>query len=424
MAEIISAEPRKNGHPCAADSKNRAMTTEFHFKHLDFLLRIMEMRKVKTGSTIFTLPDTVFATIVQKFNNLDDIINFELSHPTIAETLDRCFWGTLRAIYVGFPIHKSQAQYSMDPSQVIESRMVTTTGHSIALPSTSKAMSSDKCGLNNECDVLGWARNMKELHIGPWIEGEKKSSSIQKLISSAIHSNLVLNKLSMVYVNADAMLDPFVTSPVEPFPSRNAHNKITRLIRQQSESLNEIRVQFGTDQIVTLQRWPNRRELRIEYSGNCSANLRQVLYPILSGFTYASRQPPKTIRLKLNVQRDTIPSVIDFCLSTALSPANRASVTAVRVHLPQMDKVVTSAATNANSELFPLIGMTRLQTVHWHFEDSMMDHDQFRSVCAQFKPLKSAALVISTRAFRQMIAAPNWGVVPTALKLEPIKECD
>ncbi|KAI1718662.1 hypothetical protein Ddc_09308 [Ditylenchus destructor] len=360
MAEINSAEPRKNGHPRETDSKNRARTThdsEFHFNHLDFQSGIMEMRKVKTGSTLFTLPDTVFATIVQKFDNLDDIINFELSHPTVAETLDRCFWGTPRAIYVGYPIRKSQTQYSMDPSQVIE-------------------------------------------------------------------SHLVLNKLSLVYVNAEAMLDPFVSSPVEPFPSRNAHNKVTRLIRQQSESLNEIRVQFGVDQIVTLQRWPNRRELRIEYSGNCSANLRQVLYPILSGFTYASRQPPKTIQLKLNVQKDTIPSVIDFCLSTALSTANRSSVTAVRVHLPKMDKVVTSAATNANSELFPLIGMTRLQTVHWHFEDSMMGHDQFRSVCAQFKPLKSAALVISTRAFRQMIAAPNCGVVPSALKLEPIKECD
>uniref|UniRef100_A0A914DET0 F-box domain-containing protein n=2 Tax=Acrobeloides nanus TaxID=290746 RepID=A0A914DET0_9BILA len=343
------------------------------------------------------LPEEIFFNICKHLDLVQDIVNFEASHPSIEKKIYYTFWGQPKTLILS-------DNYTEFGGLFNTPRIATADGQHFMLPTDDDSFISD---------IILKMRNLQEIYLGPL----KRTDIMRRILFVLLESNLRLQKIVILYNRPESLLDSSSKSR-ELWPSKSSHRKLVELIKQQKETLNFLGLILGLNEYVSILWSPKRDRMSLEYHYTGSMDTRyRVVYPFLFNFTNTT-SIPITLDISIKAQTNVAHFVLAHCIHSCVPHNHRYSLRNVHVRM-----FSANLSTDASS-IFTLgaaIGdFKRLATVSFYFDEPGMDKDGLDEIC-NTSCSQSYDLKLSTPTYHRLVHKSV--LIPCPLAHQPLLYC-
>ncbi|CAD5206241.1 unnamed protein product [Bursaphelenchus okinawaensis] len=300
------------------------------------------------------LPFSIYGQICEHLEDLEDVMALEATCKRIRSQVRACFWGQPKKLRL-------------------------TDGNFVQVFLENGQMYKAKPRLDVLKTVCSKARNLTEFDLASYTE--LPASFMYGFLRFLRKTRVPLTSLCLNYERPESMYScPDAKNDQRSYPSKLVHDQITKLINRQGSNLSHLFIRINSVDYVSLQR--DVREIFVEFACKCSQEIRQVLYPLLSGFNKNLKGfKPKIMNLGIKSEGQCILPAFDFCTHTIVPQEARGFLEEIHYRIPNAETVAV-----LNYDAFMPSLMEKLNKVSLYIEDLNVNSTDLTDIGTRIQP--------------------------------------
>ncbi|CAD5208974.1 unnamed protein product [Bursaphelenchus xylophilus] len=300
------------------------------------------------------LPFSLYGQICGHLDDLEDVIALESTCKRIRNQVRACFWGQPKKLRL-------------------------TDGNFVQVFLENGKMYKAKPRLSVMKSVCSKARNLSEFDLASYTE--LPESFFYGFVRFLRKNRTQITSLCVNYINPEAMYASSESrKDLKAYPSKPVHEQLTRLINRQGSNLTHLFIRINAIDFVSLQR--DVSELFVEFACKCSQEIRQVLYPLLSGFNKNLKGfKPRIMHLGIRSQGQCVLPAFDFCTHVTIPQESRGCLEEIHYRIPNAETVAV-----LNYDAFMPSLMEKLNKVSLFIDDLNVNSAELCDIGNRIQP--------------------------------------